>query len=795
MKTKGLLVIVAVFVALLSNVCAYAGEQQRTAYDNYKPMLVVGRTWDIYQINADVFSLGITEMTEVNGQQCYKLCTLDNGEPIPGTARYMYEKDGKVYMWNEEGEWECQMDFGLAVGESLSSYTVLNADTIEVQGIKRRRLMFEKQSAISDIPPFYWIEGIGSSLTGPIGMLKSTIVPGSYYGSIVLSVYDGDKCIFGFDDFYYTMPSYIPEVEMPAEYDYRETGDGEDLYDVNVGAPLIATKARSRAEILYKYENTRLVAGNLITQLTYKGYNPGEAFTRHVIVWMENTKQRDINDQNGLTPTVSMTKVFEGDCTIPSGGTADERIALLTIPLETPFMYDGGSNSIRVVIESTGEAALQDVCFEHGKTKRQCFNATAEGESDNLEWEDAQFPLTTLTVATEVVYQTGQVLDQDGRSISGAKVQMDSNASGYHIAYENSSNDDGNYSIRIGEGERAYRARVSAPGYASYIDNYAMLAKENPVRNFILRNAIYYKAGQQATIIMPTVPSASWGKYYRMDRMDGRQLIFERELSPKANEPYVIIPEKDFMVNLQGLDMSANPDTVTLAGWFDENRRYSYRIDFVGSYDSRNFIPTSNQSCLFYDNEAECGWEERVNSDNEVRNIPRIGTLHACLVVDTSYDIEVIFHDTASEGDPLYFEIEKIDHTVGVPPVLKTPPSAPTVLVNGNVLEFQGEHPAYTLNIVDNEGNTVFTTEVTESMMQVELPFNLTKDMEVDLLQGSWRIYGRLEPDHETVKVNGINNHPASPSAPVYDLQGRRIQGEPVKKGIYLRNGRKYVRK
>ena len=157
-------------------------------------------------------------------------------------------------------------------------------------------------------------------------------------------------------------------------------------------------------------------------------------------------------------------------------------------------------------------------------------------------------------------------------------------------------------------------------------------------------------------------------------------------------------------------------------------------------------------------------------------------------------DSETLNQTMVYSYDPLYFEIEKIDHTVGVPPVLKTPPSAPTVLVNGNVLEFQGEHPAYTLNIVDNEGNTLFTTEVSESMMQVELPFNLTKDMEVNLLQGSWRIYGRLEPDHETVKVNGINNHPASPFAPVYDLQGRRIQGEP-QKGVYLRNGRKYVRK
>ena len=152
-------------------------------------------------------------------------------------------------------------------------------------------------------------------------------------------------------------------------------------------------------------------------------------------------------------------------------------------------------------------------------------------------------------------------------------------------------------------------------------------------------------------------------------------------------------------------------------------------------------------------------------------------------------------NDEPQTGDPLYFEIEKIDPSAGIPPVMKNPPLAPTVLVNGNVLEFQSEHPAYTLNIVDNEGNTLYTTEIPESMMQVELPFNLTKDMEVNLLQGSWRIYGRLEPDYETVKVNGINNHPDSPSAPVYDLQGRRIQGEPAKKGVYVRGGKKYVKK
>ena len=172
-----------------------------SAENDYQSMLVVGRKWNFYEINAEPFSLGVTEMMEFNGRKCYKLCTLENGVPLSETARYMYEKDCKVYMWNNENEWNCKMDFGLSLGESMSTYKVLNVDTIEIKGIKRRRLMFENQSASSDFPPLCWVEGIGSPYTGPIGILGSATVPGSYYGAIVLSIYDGDECIFTLDDF------------------------------------------------------------------------------------------------------------------------------------------------------------------------------------------------------------------------------------------------------------------------------------------------------------------------------------------------------------------------------------------------------------------------------------------------------------------------------------------------------------------------------------------------------------------------------------------------------------------
>ena len=151
----------------------------------------------------------------------------------------------------------------------------------------------------------------------------------------------------------------------------------------------------------------------------------------------------------------------------------------------------------------------------------------------------------------------------------------------------------------------------------------------------------------------------------------------------------------------------------------------------------------------------------------------------------------------ANTFDQIYFDIEKNNPTAGIPALPKAPPYAPTVLVNDNVLVFQGEHPAYVPNLVDNEGNTLFTTEVPESMMEVVLPFNLTEDIEVNLLQGDWRIYGRIDPEHETVKVNDVTsrdeNRPVSSSAALYDLQGRRIQDAPIRKGIYVKNGRLVV--
>ena len=419
------------------------------------------------------------------------------------------------------------------------------------------------------------------------------------------------------------------------EYAYREVIAPDEVYSVDVGAPLIATKPSNRAEMLYKIEYLNSNSGDMVTQLAFKGYNPGEAFTRHIVVWMSNTLSRRIED----TYSETLTKVFEGDCTIASGGSADERIPLLTIPLEHPFVYDG--YSIRVIIESTGDPVAQDICFERYQYRWYCCHSTAEETGG--EWSEPEytyFPITTLTIATPVVNMTGTVCNQDNIPIPGATVQMKSTDWPTPIIYSGESDENGNYSIRIEDGNKSYLATVSAPGCATYTETYwGSTANQVSIRNFTLYDAVEYKAERRATIMMPVTPDASLGKYFRMARTEDMQLIFEREPSPQANVPYVIFPYEDFSVDLKPLDLTMEAGKTSISN-----------VDFVGSYINYDFPTTDNQELIFLDETPDCGFAYYYSElwGQWFVGGGRIGALRACIVEDGWYGNEVVFHDDTS---------------------------------------------------------------------------------------------------------------------------------------------------
>ena len=90
----------------------------------------------------------------------------------------------------------------------------------------------------------------------------------------------------------------------------------------------------------------------------------------------------------------------------------------------------------------------------------------------------------------------------------------------------------------------------------------------------IKEDDVTFTKDQMATIILPTAPDASKGKYYRLDRCEDGKIIFEQELQPQARIPYIIVPDEDFSIDPSTLDLAGlSPDTVSIAG-----------ISFIGTY-------------------------------------------------------------------------------------------------------------------------------------------------------------------------------------------------------------------
>jgi len=111
---------------------------------------------------------------------------------------------------------------------------------------------------------------------------------------------------------------------------------------------------------------------------------------------------------------------------------------------------------------------------------------------------------------------------------------------------------------------------------------------------------VTYTEGQMATIILPEEPDASKGKYYRLDRYEDGQIIFEQELQPQAHIPYIIVPNEDFSIDLSALDLAGcYRDTVSVDG-----------ISFIGSYVSETFDYPDGFYIDFIDITSDCQFNE-----------------------------------------------------------------------------------------------------------------------------------------------------------------------------------------
>ncbi len=100
------------------------------------------------------------------------------------------------------------------------------------------------------------------------------------------------------------------------------------------------------------------------------------------------------------------------------------------------------------------------------------------------------------------------------------------------------------------------------------------VSKEELIKRTTPADPVAFTEGQMATIVLPTEPEASKGKYYRLDRVEGNEIVFEQEMQPKAHIPYIIVPSEDFCIEIGTLDLNGlSRDTVSIDG-----------VSFIGTY-------------------------------------------------------------------------------------------------------------------------------------------------------------------------------------------------------------------
>ncbi len=107
---------------------------------------------------------------------------------------------------------------------------------------------------------------------------------------------------------------------------------------------------------------------------------------------------------------------------------------------------------------------------------------------------------------------------------------------------------------------------------------------------------VTFTSGQMATIILPTTPDASKGKYYRLDRVEDKQIIFEQELQPQAHIPYIIVPSEDFNIDPNNMDLEGlSCDTASIGD-----------VSFIGSYVSEELEQQEGCNIQLIDTTPDC---------------------------------------------------------------------------------------------------------------------------------------------------------------------------------------------
>ena len=183
---------------------------------------------------------------------------------------------------------------------------------------------------------------------------------------------------------------------------------------------------------------------------------------------------------------------------------------------------------------------------------------------------------------------------------------------------------------------------------ASSIDSYKTTEPWNCFGNVVaIESPVTFTAGQMATVILPSETDARKGKYYRLDRVEAGQIVFEQELQPRAHVPYIIVPFEDFSIDPGQLELEGlKPDTVSVDG-----------ISFIGTFRRDEIDSKDGLHVEIIDATPDCSL---LPAEGQGERLAFAGTLRAYLTWHDPYN------PGGSKGPQEEMKIVLHDHGTGI---------------------------------------------------------------------------------------------------------------------------------
>ena len=525
--------------------------------------------------------------------------------------------------------------FDWNVGQTLSFRTIEGANTtcFPPCGWYNYGLIEEiKEGDFGGVSPLKYVDLDGKAPVNPEAPWYTDTNGARIIQGIGVTEWDDGECLFGPSNPYYALMCFDPDGWYKYPWrNYRsmlvhfERG-GEVLYDVwpRKGSTAIVTidgvyyflYLNSHEAVLTSGRNDCSGELDIPSEVSYND----ETFT------VKSMTHSAFHCNSELTK-VKIPKSIESirhsypydpdDEDAPTGMVSPDHM--------NPFCGCSALESIEVDEENPSMKSVDGVLFSKDGTRLYCYPIGKQQKvytiPDAVEWIGASAfegsqNLTTLTIPSGVTY-IGECAFADCNNFTDVYCYAENVPSTGSTAFGDTPTFFG-YQLPIAS------ATLHVP--AGSVDKYKTTYPWSDFGNIVaLPEPVSFTEGQMATIILPTEPDASKGKYYRLDRVEDRQIIFEQELQPQAHIPYIIVPSEDFSIDPSNMDLEGlSCDTASIGD-----------VSFIGSYVSKELDQQEGLCIQIIDTTPDCSisFSEETGKETFL-----IGALRAYLTWDDPYN-------------------------------------------------------------------------------------------------------------------------------------------------------------